>query len=187
MIKPLGKRIVFKFNESVRNGMFSDSTQSGIYLGARADHSAHKPRFGIVEFIGDEVTSVRPGDTVLIDALRWSEGITYNDTKHWLTTEDELLGIWKDGSVELFGDAVGIVLERQKETTTSFGLVIPTNCTEEQDVGIVSHLGPKVTDLLIGDKVLHERDVTIRQKSIELGDIEVSFIKFNQIIAVCEE
>lgn len=91
--KALGDSIVFQFEDNVRNGRFVDETPSGIFIGFNHDISAKAPRKGIVLAIGPDVKDVKVGDTILIEALMWSEGVKYKGEMFWKTAEHKVLAL----------------------------------------------------------------------------------------------
>lgn len=96
-LRALRNGIVFQFEEltTSNKGQFSETTKSGIYLGANFDESAKKSRWCIVNFVGDEVIDegIVPGARILVDALKWTNGFEVEDEKFWKTDEDNVLAV----------------------------------------------------------------------------------------------
>jgi len=102
MVRPLHNRIIFAFLDQVSNGMFEDHTVSGIYLGGIKDLTSKSPRWGVVLTIGPEIKDpeIVPGALIMIDALRWTDGVVYNDVKIWMTTEKDVVLISSDHNAQ---------------------------------------------------------------------------------------
>ena len=96
-LRALRNGIVFQFEEATTNnkGQFRETTKSGIYLGSNFDESAKKARWGIVNFVGNEVIDegIVPGVRILVDALKWTKGFVVEDEKFWKTDEDNVLAV----------------------------------------------------------------------------------------------
>lgn len=95
-LKPTGNRIMFRFVEDLRQGMFFEKTESNIILGMNSDSSAKSPRWGQVIAVGDDMREeeIAPGVEILIDSLRWTDGMRINETeKVWFTTPDSVAAV----------------------------------------------------------------------------------------------
>lgn len=88
--------IVFQFIDRVNSrGMFEESASSGgIQIIGDHDKSARQARWAKIISLGPDCSDVlrHEGCEILIDALRWSPGIKYNDEFLWRTDEAQLLG-----------------------------------------------------------------------------------------------
>ena len=95
MLKPLHDSILFVFlDEASRNG-FTNKTEAGIIYKS-LDDSAQSARWAKVLAVGPKVKIVKPGMTILIDALRWTEGIIYDGVKIWRTVEKDVSAIQEE-------------------------------------------------------------------------------------------
>ncbi len=95
-IRAIRNHIVFQFLDNVTLAGVFDETKStgGIVLPSDKHESAKSPRWAKIVCLGPECSDILRGDgcEILIDALRWSPGINYQDTNIWRTDEDQLLG-----------------------------------------------------------------------------------------------
>lgn len=66
----------------------------------------------------------------------------------------------------------------KKETATKGGILLPDSSVNEDNIGIVESIGPDVTSVKVGDKVLfhvfddlpsHDKDVVVVRESSLLG------------------
>jgi co-chaperonin GroES (HSP10) len=92
MLRPLGDSILFIFNDEFTNNGFKNVTDSGIIYKTQQD-SAGAPRWGKVVAVGNKVKEIKPGMTVLIEPLRWTEGFKIDDVKIWKTVEKEIMAV----------------------------------------------------------------------------------------------
>lgn len=86
--------ILFEFLDSVdAQGQFTETTQAGIHLVGHHDNSAKQPRWARVLVTGPDVYTdlKRPGCEILIDALRWTEGVVFEGKKYWKTDDGQVL------------------------------------------------------------------------------------------------
>lgn len=96
-LRPLGKYIIFRFHDPhvIKGGklMFQEQYKSGLIL-ATFDMSLNQARWGTVLAKGNEVSDdIKVGDKVLIDALKWTNGVEYNTVMYWRTSEEHIIGI----------------------------------------------------------------------------------------------
>jgi chaperonin GroES len=73
-----------------------------------------------------------------------------------------------------------IVIEPLDETETASGLIVPINEATQCATGIVASVGPDVTAVEPGDKVLYPRDAGYE---VRLGGIEVKVLRREDLIA----
>lgn len=93
-LRVLKNQILFQFVDTVKNGMFESKTDSGIVLTTYYDDSSKLPRAGkIVQFGPDCETEFNIGDVIMIEPLRWSEGVKFEGQTFWRTDESQVLGI----------------------------------------------------------------------------------------------
>lgn len=92
MIRALGNKILFTFNDTVSQNRFSNMTETGIIYKSTED-TMNQPRWGTVVSIGGQVReNIKVGDVVLVDALRWTEELkTPSEAGVWATSEDDIL------------------------------------------------------------------------------------------------
>ena len=97
-LRPLMKNIIFQFEDELAtaNGVkqFRESTSWGFDLRSNFDHNTKAPRWGIVIAFGPEVSEeIKVGMAVLIEPLKWTEGVQYEGQHYWMTNEDQILAV----------------------------------------------------------------------------------------------
>lgn len=68
----------------------SRKTQGGLYI---PDAAKEKPQKGKIESIGDDVKSVKVGDSILFDKYSGSK-ITMDGTEYLILKEEDILGVF---------------------------------------------------------------------------------------------
>ena len=81
--KPLKDRVFVSYAEEV------EKTQGGLYI---PDAAKEKPQKGKVEEIGDDVKSLKKGDTILFDKYSGSK-INIDNADYLIIKEEDVLGI----------------------------------------------------------------------------------------------
>lgn len=92
MIRPLHDSILFTFLDQAGSKGFSSVSEAGIII-KTAEDSLNSPRWGKVLATGPKVTDVLPGQVVLIEALRWTEGFKHDGITIWRTLEKDIMAI----------------------------------------------------------------------------------------------
>lgn len=96
-LRPIRKNIIFKFIDDVvvRNGntQFKEATSWGFEISSY-DESSKKPRWATVESVGPEVGSdIQAGTIILIEPLKWTKSVVFEDDMVWQTNEDCVLAV----------------------------------------------------------------------------------------------
>jgi hypothetical protein len=95
-VAAIHNHIVFQFLDRVNSqGIFDETkTMGGIVLPSDKHESAKSPRWAKIISLGPKCSDILrvDGCEILIDALRWSPGVKYQDQPLWRTDEDQLLG-----------------------------------------------------------------------------------------------
>ena len=73
-----------------------------------------------------------------------------------------------------------VVVEPLDESETASGLIVPANEAAQCATGIVVSVGPDVTGVEPGDKVLYPREAGF---DVRLGGIDVKVLKREELIA----
>lgn len=99
-LRAIRNHIIFQFlNKKVKHmdvNQFEETTDWGLTF-VRSDDSAGLPRWGVVTSVGPEVPEdIQVGMTVLIDALKWTDGFEFEREWYWRTDSDHILGIRED-------------------------------------------------------------------------------------------
>ena len=80
-----------------------------------------------------------------------------------------------------------VVVKLKGATTTSSGLIVERGLGEVDKAQVIA-IGPKVTDVKVGDKVLIDWNKATQTKvTDEQGDIPVFIIKEENVVGVCDE
>lgn len=95
-ITAIYNHIVFQFVDRVNSkGLFDETvTAGGIQLIGDSDKSAKQARWAKIISLGPDCSDElrHKGCEILIENLRWSPGVKYNDQFFWRTDEKQLLG-----------------------------------------------------------------------------------------------
>jgi chaperonin GroES len=82
--KPLKDRVFVSYSEEL------DKTQGGLFI---PDAAKEKPQRGKIESVGEEVKSVKVGDSILFDKYSGSK-INLEGTDYLILKEEDILGIF---------------------------------------------------------------------------------------------
>jgi co-chaperonin GroES (HSP10) len=94
MLKPLYDSIIFQFEDETEGLGFNNISAGGIIFKSY-DHDASSDRYAKVLYIGDDCQFVKVGDRILVERLRWTEGLNYEGQRYWRTTEKDVMFISK--------------------------------------------------------------------------------------------
>ncbi len=94
-LRPLRNGIIFQFEENIiknKKFTFEEKTDWGFKLNSFDESSKH-PRWGIVVTVGNEVVDegLVTGARILIEALKWTNGVEVEGETYWKTDEDHVL------------------------------------------------------------------------------------------------
>lgn len=97
-LRPLLSNIIFKFEDELAssNGIkqFRETTSWGFDLRTNFDINVKSPRWGIVVAVGPDVKEdIKEGMSILIEALKWTEGVELEGQHYWMTNEDQILAV----------------------------------------------------------------------------------------------
>ena len=93
-ITAIRNHIIFQFLDNIDNkGQFTQTTASGIFVAGHHESSAKEPRWAKVLSCGPDVCSelTQPGCEILIENLRWTEGVVVAGRKVWRTDDSQVL------------------------------------------------------------------------------------------------
>ena len=96
-LRALRNGIIFQFEEKVTKSKHStfegEETDWGFKLNNNFDESSKHPRWGIIVVVGNEVVDkgLEPGARILIEALKWTNGVEVEGETYWKTDEDHVL------------------------------------------------------------------------------------------------
>lgn len=97
-LRPLLSNIIFQFEDELAtaNGIkqFKETTSWGFDLRSNFDHNTKAPRWGIVVAVGPDVSEeIKEGTAILIEPLKWTEGVKLEGEHYWMTNEDQVLAV----------------------------------------------------------------------------------------------
>lgn len=101
-LMPLGNKFTFKFIDKVvvrtdldkRRTQFEETTEGGFVISSY-DEGAKMPRWVTVINVGPEIpsTDFESGDVVLVDALKWSEALEFDNDTIWYSDLTQVLAV----------------------------------------------------------------------------------------------
>ncbi len=91
-IAPMQDSVLFEFVQATKNGYFRHETNWGFTMDNIADYDMGKSRWGLVKDIGPDVTEIKVGDYILIEAGKWTNAVEVNGQKLWRTKESFVEG-----------------------------------------------------------------------------------------------
>lgn len=97
-LRPLLNNIIFHFEDELAtaNGIkqFRETTSWGFDLRSNFDSNVKSPRWGIVVATGPDVSEeIKEGMAILIEPLKWTEGVQLEGQHYWMTNEDQILAV----------------------------------------------------------------------------------------------
>lgn len=99
-LRPLGNTFLFSFFAESYGGQFVERSRSSIILTNQdLDHQAKYAKWAKVIAIGDKVSSFDVGDIVLIEALKWTVKMKFDEVSYWKSDEEKVIAIGDDESV----------------------------------------------------------------------------------------
>lgn len=94
-IKAVKNHIIFEFLDGLNSSrQFTQTTSSGIHVVGHFDTSASEPRWARILAAGPDVDAdLLAGEAceILIDNLKWTEGVEYEGKKYWRTDDKQVL------------------------------------------------------------------------------------------------
>jgi len=99
-LTPIHDNIVIQFKDEVRNGFFVDSPSSNVGivtdLGGNHERSGKYCRIATVKSVGQAVTEITVGDTIVIDHLMWTTGFKFDGEMYWMTQPKCIVGLMQE-------------------------------------------------------------------------------------------
>ena len=100
MLKAIGNTFLFRFMNDTYGGKFVERSQGQIILTNQdLSHQANEARWVKVVCVGKEVESVKPGDIVLVEALKWTIEMKFEGQSYWKSDEQKVIAIADDETV----------------------------------------------------------------------------------------
>lgn len=97
-LEAVANAVIFKFTDEVLSTRFDNKTPGGIIIPLDNTQS-QIPRWGYVTHVGPEVEDVKPGEFVLVDKGRWTQGFLVDDERYWKTDDRSILGVTDEAEV----------------------------------------------------------------------------------------
>lgn len=97
-IEALQNTILFRFLDEVSGDKrkFTDRMTPGGIVLSTLDSEQKSPRWGLVKYIGPDVTGIQPGEFIYIEGLMWSFGTEVDGEKLWKTDDSKVLFVTDD-------------------------------------------------------------------------------------------
>lgn len=95
-LESLGNSVLFEFIDDQKDGMLRDKTTSGIILTAADTTQQNDARWGRVLSVGPQVRDIEPDEYVLVDALKWTNGVELDGQTYWKTDDTNILAASKE-------------------------------------------------------------------------------------------
>lgn len=89
-LKPLHNKFIFSFLDEIENGVFKNKTDWNFVIKSSTEITK-EPRWAKVECVGPDVKSFSANEYVYIEALKWTDGVTFNGEKIWSSDEKQVL------------------------------------------------------------------------------------------------
>jgi hypothetical protein len=93
-IKAIHNHIIFTFIDNVNSdGQFEEITSGGLVLLGHFDNSAKTSRWANIISLGPDCSTYlkKKGCQILIENLKWTSGIMFEDQMVWRTDESKVL------------------------------------------------------------------------------------------------
>lgn len=95
MMTAIGDSIIFSFYDQIKNGVFIEESPSGIIVEFASQVTGTTPRKVHVHAVGPDVTDIKPGMSVLVTPLMWTDMFKYKGDQYWKTQEKHIMGIYE--------------------------------------------------------------------------------------------
>lgn len=98
-LRPVLDHILFQFQDELVTSQgikqFNERTSWGFDLRANFDVNLNSPRWVKVVAVGPDVKDpdIVAGAVVLVEALKWTEGMKFEEQEYWMTKEDHVISI----------------------------------------------------------------------------------------------
>jgi co-chaperonin GroES (HSP10) len=183
MIRALHNHIIFEFEDPVTaKGEFEETQhKSGIYLKGGFEKSAKSPRWATILNVGPDCDHVCVGDRILIPALRWTEGIKFQDRRYWKTDESQIVGYVHNDEFVLINEYVTFTKFEEVISKHSSGLVVISHIPTDTPHGAVSAIATGCVAELLNSTIYY--DGANFFNTFEYDHSELSFIKESDILA----
>lgn len=93
-VAAIRNHIIFEFLDNIDSrNQFTETTGAGIHVVGHFDDSAKNARWAKVLATGPHVDEqlCGPNCEILIENLKWTEGVNYNGKKYWRTDDRQVL------------------------------------------------------------------------------------------------
>lgn len=183
-LKPIKNTFIFKFLDSIDSkGQFNkNTTEAGIILQASFDDSAKESRWVKIDNVGPECEILKPGDVVLLPALRWTSGVKFGDEKVWKSDEKQAVVVLDDDDTMIpLRDIVVFKKSKDEELVSTFGIVLVSDPDSNSPRGCVVTTGPDCVDAVLEDTMYY--DETNFFDTFTHKGTKYAFIKEENILA----
>lgn len=180
-ITAIKNHIIFRFVDAVNTrGEFEEAvSEGGLYIKGGFDKSAKMPRWATVLSVGTACEHVKAGDTILIPALRWTEGVKHNDQFFWKTDETQVVGYKRGGDFTPINKHVLFKPTKELVSQRSSGLVVISHQSDDTTHGTVVFMDNECEPTLAGSTIYYDSSNFFDDFTVD--GIELSFIKEDNI------
>jgi hypothetical protein len=125
-VRAINNHIIFQFVDPVNTkGEFEEAvSEGGLFIKGGFDKSAKLPRWAKVLTVGKDCKLVTPGVTILLPALRWTEGVKHNDEFIWKTDESQVVGYQDGNKLVLINKYIRFTPNKEVVSKSASGLLI---------------------------------------------------------------
>lgn len=97
-LRAIYNHVVFQFEDELATSkgvkQFKSETNWGFEIRADFDHATKAPRWGIVVAVGPHVCDdIKEGMRILIEPLKWTEGVEHEGVSYWRTDDEHVLAV----------------------------------------------------------------------------------------------
>lgn len=185
MIRAIRNNVLFSFDDEVTTRGEFRETHSTLYVSGSFDKSAKLPRWGTVVATGPECKFLRAGDKILISALRWSEGASYENTKVWKTDEQQLIAYERDGLLTLVNDFVAFRPIERAQSRINELIIIETVQPDTATGTIVTSSSDGQHGITYTGRNFYYDDSLFFDEIVRDGQV-IRFIKIRDILGLVE-
>lgn len=181
-IKPIRNHVIFQFVDKVNNkAQFEPSkTEAGIILSSSFDDSAKIPRWANVIAVGPLCKKVKPGQQILLPALRWTTAVKFNNENIWRTDEEQVVATRPSANKKMTPLNSYVIFTEDKVSVQQYGSLYVVGVVDNTATGNVITLDPKCERKLFGAKIYFSTDNFFDR--FEHDGKKYSFIKEENIL-----
>ncbi|TFG96794.1 hypothetical protein E4H12_10250 [Candidatus Thorarchaeota archaeon] len=155
--KAIKNHIVFQFIDEIDSkGQFVETTKWGFTIPGHFDNSAKSPRWCTVTHAGPECKTVKVGQQVLVNALKWTPGFRHLGERFWRTDDTQVAAVRtnKTSKLRALRDTVLFIRHEDPVNEAKNGIQVVGNSIDTPN-GTIFSLGPDCADELQEGAVIY--------------------------------